>query len=117
MPMIAPLPADFDDAVAAVHQLLTDEDSDHVLTAHAFDSLATRNRELSSKPEAIAAALASQIQILERLFLRYVQRAEGCTRPEHRRLAMRTALACQRQTVTALSAIYQVQRDQAQAPA
>jgi len=117
MPSVSPLPPDYADAVEAIHQLLTDVDSDHVLTAQAFDSLAARNRDLSNKPEVIAAAFASQTQILERLFLRYVQRAEACTKPEHRHLAMRTALACQRQAVTTLSVIYQVQRDQARVPA
>jgi len=113
MPVVSPLPDDFSAAVGVVHQLLSDTDPDHVLTARAFESLAERNRALSQKPEVIAAALASQTQILECLFLRYIQRAEACTRTDHRHLAMRTALACQRQAVTTLSAIYQVQRDQA----
>ncbi len=109
-PPLPPLPNNIGDAVAAVHCLIG---GDPVEVATGFKALAQRNRELVDDPDAIAAALAAQVQLLERLFLRYIQRAEACTKPEHRHLAMRTALACQRQSIAAMSAIYQVQRDKA----
>ena len=100
------LPADYAEAVATVNRALIGNDL--VGVAECFDVMAKRNAMLTGTPEALADALAVQTQLLERLMLSYVVKAEQTTKPEHKHLAMRTALACQRQAASTLCAIYQV---------
>lgn len=106
-PADSPLPDDITKAVATAIAWLTNG-GDGLDAEAAFNALAKRNAELRDDPAAISDSLAMQAQLLERVWLRYVARAEAETNAERRHTLMKVAFTAQRQLVTTLGAIYQM---------
>lgn len=99
------------DTVQAASQLLAAlaDPSGNTLPAEALKALIQTNHKLlNDTDEAIADSLSVQAAVLEAVFLRYTRRAEESSIPQHRHLAMRTALAAQRQLIQTLGAIHTI---------
>jgi hypothetical protein len=98
------------DTLQAAAQVLAALSDPHgnILPADALRVLIQKNHRLLSDDEAIADSLTLQIHLLEATWLRYTAKAECLPRLTDQHLAMRTALAAQRQLLTALGALHQI---------
>lgn len=109
------LPADPLDAAATLYAALTNSDEAAPSVKEAFAAMTRRNQEIISDPQAMAAMLAAQAQVLEALGQRFIVRAERLAqagKPDAAHLAVRSAVACSRQMTACLGAVWQITRPQ-----
>lgn len=103
------------DTLQAASQVLAAlaDPNGNTLPAEALRVLIAKNHKLlNDTDEAVADSLTLQAHLLEAVFLRYIRRAESLSNMQHKQLAMKTALAAQRQLLLTLGALHQLRGKQ-----
>jgi len=103
------------DTLQAASQVLAalSDPNGNTLPAEALRVLIAKNHKLlNDTDEAVADSLTLQAHLLEHVFLRYTRRAETLSNIQHKQLAMKIALAAQRQLLLTLGALHQLRGKQ-----